>query len=82
MTNTISFEVDTPDGAGVLEKIYLTELGFVMGKVFFPKRGVWINYQLGNLDKLLEFKSIKKSINGTFKVLKEKRRRKKIVLQA
>jgi hypothetical protein len=75
--------VDTPDGAGVLEKIYLTELGFVMGKVFFPKRGIWINYQLGNLDKLLEFKSIKKSINGTFRILKYKRRRqKKSVLQA
>ena len=77
MTNTISFEVDTPDGAGVLEKIYLTELGFVMGKVFFPKRGIWINYPLGNLDKLLEFNSIKKSIDGTFKVLKYKRRRHK-----
>jgi hypothetical protein len=85
LTNTICFDVDTPDGAGVLEKVYLTELGLVMGKVFFPSKGVWVNYQLTNLENLLEFKSnIKKTINGSFKNVKVKRRRKKIenVLQS
>jgi len=85
LKNTICFDVDTPNGAGVLEKVYLTELGLVMGKVFFPSNGVWVNYQLSNLENLLEFKSnIKKTINSSFKNVKVKRRRKKIenVLQS
>jgi hypothetical protein len=50
-----------------------------MGKVFFPSNGVWVNYQLTNLENLLEFKSnIKKTINSSFKNVKVKRRRKKI----
>lgn len=78
MKNTICVDVDTPDGAGVLEMIYLTELGLVMGKVFFPKKGVWINYHLSDVDNLLESKSnIKKTINGTLKNFKIKTRRKK-----
>jgi hypothetical protein len=65
--------VDTPDGSGVLEKIYLTELGLVMGKVFFPRRNVWINYTLSSIDNLFEIKSsIKKSIGN----VKINRRRK------
>ena len=70
-------DVDTPDGAGVLEMIYLTELGLVMGKVFFPKKGVWINYHLSDVDNLLESKSNIKTVNGTFRNFKVKTRRKK-----
>jgi hypothetical protein len=67
--------VDTPDGAGVLEKIYLTELGHVMGKVYFPSKKVWVNYQLASIDNLL---NIKQKIGTTFKIAKFNRRRKKL----
>lgn len=54
--------MDTPDGVGVLEKIYVTELGLVMGKIFYPNRKVWVNYQLSNLDELLSLKKGKLKI--------------------
>lgn len=62
MTTLISSEVETPIGVGILEKIYITELGLVMGKIFYPKRKVWINYQLSNLDELLSLQKDKSKI--------------------
>lgn len=52
MKNTIPFDVDTQYGDGILEQIYLTELGYVMGRVYYPQKGVWINYNLTNVWEL------------------------------
>lgn len=54
--------MDTPEGSGILQKVYLTELGFIMGKVFFPKTGIFINYKLAELENNNTF-NINKSIN-------------------
>jgi hypothetical protein len=54
LKTTYYSEVDTPDGAGVLSKIYISDLGLVMGKVFIPKKNVWINYQLTKLEHLID----------------------------
>ena len=54
--------METPDGVGVLEKIYVTDLGLVMGKIFYPNRKVWVNYQLSNLDELLSLQKGKLKI--------------------
>ena len=71
LDNTICLDVDTPRGSGVLEKVYLTELGLVMGKVFFSKEGIYINYQMSD---------IKNHMNLNFKpgLLSLKRRRKQV----
>lgn len=52
--------VQTPDGKGKVEKIYITELGHVMAKVKIRKNGVanYINYTLGNLQKNDDTKDI------------------------
>ena len=62
MATLLFSEVETPDGVGVLEKIYVTDLGLVMGKIFYPNRKVWINYQLSNLDELLSLQKGKLKI--------------------
>jgi hypothetical protein len=49
--------VETPEGTGILQNIYVTELGYVMGKVYFPSKGLWINYTLSNINDVLKLKS-------------------------
>ncbi len=54
MIKTINSEVDTPNGKATLSDVYVTELGYIMAKLYFPKRGVWINYKIGEIKNLLE----------------------------
>ena len=51
LDNTICLDVETAHGTGVLQRVYLTELGLLMGKVFFPNEGIFINYLLSDIDK-------------------------------
>jgi hypothetical protein len=54
--DTLIVDVETPGGPGILEKVYLTELGLIMAKVFFPNKEHWINYQLKDIqNKNLNF---------------------------
>lgn len=46
--------MDTPDGKATLKEIYVTELGYIMAKVYYPKRGVFINHKIGSLKNLLD----------------------------
>ena len=46
--------MDTPNGKATLSDVYVTELGYIMAKLYFPKRGVWINYKIGEIKNLLE----------------------------
>jgi hypothetical protein len=45
--------VDTPDGKATLKEIYVTELGYIMAKIYYPKKGVNINHKIGYLKNLL-----------------------------
>ena len=54
MKNIVNSEVDTPDGKATLKEIYVTELGYIMAKLHYPKRGVNINYKIGSIKNLLE----------------------------
>jgi hypothetical protein len=56
LDNTICLDVETAHGNGVLQRVYLTELGLLMGKVFFPNEGIFINYLLSDIDKNLNLK--------------------------
>ena len=36
MKNIVNSEVDTPDGKATLKEIYVTELGYIMAKLYYP----------------------------------------------
>lgn len=46
-------ELTTPSGAAKLEKIYFTDLGHIMAKVYYPKRKEWIRYNIGKLSDMV-----------------------------
>lgn len=54
MKNSIPFDVDTKYGEGILEQLYLTELGYVMARIYFPEKGVWINFNVQTIWDLLK----------------------------
>lgn len=54
MKKLVNSEVDTPSGKATLSEIYVTELGFIMAKIYYPKTKAWINHKIGDLDNLLK----------------------------
>ncbi len=58
MKNIVNSEVDTPDGKATLKEIYVTELGYIMAKVYYPKRGVFVNHKIGSLKNLLDINKL------------------------
>lgn len=42
--------INTPNGEGVLEEIYISELNYLMIKVFFPDEKKYISFNLGKHD--------------------------------
>ncbi len=56
MKNLISLIVDTKYGSGILENIYITELGLVMGKVFYPKVKIYKNYRISDIENNISIK--------------------------
>lgn len=46
--------IDTPKGKGVLESISVSELGFVMVKVFYPSDKTYNTYNINKLENFLE----------------------------
>lgn len=40
-------EIETPQGTGILDKIWLSDLNYIMMKIYFPEKKVWVNYNLG-----------------------------------
>jgi hypothetical protein len=54
LKNIVNSEVDTPDGKAKLKEIYVTELGYIMAKLYYPKKRVFMNYRIGLLQELLE----------------------------
>lgn len=59
MIKTINSEVDTPNGKATLSDVYVTELGYIMAKFHYPKKGVWINYKIGEIKNLLECSNLR-----------------------
>ncbi len=43
-------EVNTPNGPGIVDSMWISELDYFMVKVYFPKEGRWVGYNLGKLD--------------------------------
>ena len=73
MKNLIKTEVDTPDGVGLLEQIYVTELGHVMLRIYYKKKRIWVNKRITSLESFLEGTGI--NCKGGQKIKKYKGRR-------
>jgi len=58
LKNIVNSEVDTPDGKATLKEIYVTELGYIMAKIYYPSKGVFINHMMGSVSGLLGEKNI------------------------
>lgn len=54
MKKLVNSEVDTPTGKATLSEIYVTELGFIMAKVYYQSTKSWVNHKIGELDDLLK----------------------------
>jgi hypothetical protein len=74
LKNLIETEVDTPDGVGLLEQIYITELGYVMARIFLPEKKTWVNRKISSLDSMLENTGITNRGNYRFKKFRTKKK--------
>lgn len=51
-------KIKTPNGFGTLDKIYVSELGFLMVKVYFPDTKTFTTYNVDNLENFLKNTSL------------------------
>lgn len=54
MKDLIQKEIETPEGKGFIEQIYLTELGEIMMRIYFKNKNKWTNVRLSNLNSLID----------------------------
>ncbi len=73
MKDLIQTEVDTPDGVGLLEQIYVTELGHVMARIYYRKKGIWINKKITSLDSFLEGSGVTTKVEYRIRKFKGRR---------
>lgn len=59
MKNIINSEVDTPEGKATIKEFYITELGYLMVKLFYKKSSTYKNHKIGEIQSLLENGNIK-----------------------
>lgn len=52
MKESVNLKVKTPKGEANLVEVYITELGHLMAKIYYPKEKVWVNHIIGNLEDL------------------------------
>ena len=55
----VNSEVDTPNGEATLNDVYVTELGYIMAKIWYTKKECWINHKIGDLKTLLNEVDVK-----------------------
>ncbi len=47
-------KIKTPKGIGILEDIHVSELGFLMVRVYFPDKKHWITWNINKLENIFE----------------------------
>ena len=47
-------KLNTPIGEGLLENVYVSELGYVMVKVYYPIEKRWVTYNINRVENILE----------------------------
>jgi hypothetical protein len=53
LEKSVCLEVETPTGKATLVKVYVTELGHLMAKVYHKKEKIWTNYNIGEMNDLM-----------------------------
>ncbi len=66
MKDLIQKEIDTPEGKGFIEQIYLTELGEIMMRIYLEIPKKWTNIRLSNINDLVDRSKYK--LGNKFKV--------------
>jgi hypothetical protein len=66
LKDLIQKEIETPEGKGFVEQIYLTELGEIMMRIYIQKKKKWTNIRLINLNNLVD--NTKYKLGTKFKV--------------
>ena len=59
MKKSVNSKVYTPEGKATLCNFYVTELGYIMAKIFYPKKNAWVNHKIGDIKNLLDAKNLK-----------------------
>ena len=59
MEKSVCLEVETPNGKATVVKVFITELGHLMAKVYYKKERVWRNHHIASMDDLMIKKDIK-----------------------
>ena len=72
MKNSIRLKVDTPKGKATLVEVYITELGHLMAKIYYPKDKNWVNHRIGNMEDLIGTANIQLLENITKKLVVKK----------
>jgi len=50
--------VDTPDGKATIVEVFITELGNLMAKLYYPSTKQFVNQKIGNIDDLTKASNI------------------------
>ena len=58
MKKIVNSEVDTPDGKATLSEIYVTELGYIMAKLFYKRKKVFINHKIGDIKNMMNSENL------------------------
>jgi hypothetical protein len=66
LKDLIQKEIDTPEGKGFIEQIYLTELGEIMMRIYLETQKKWTNVRLSNINDLIDCSKYK--LGQKFKV--------------
>lgn len=53
MEKSVCLEVETPNGKATVVKVFITELGHLMAKVYYKKEKIWRNHKIGSMDDLM-----------------------------
>ncbi len=66
LKDLIQKEIETPEGKGFIEQIYLTELGEIMMRIYLQNKNKWTNIRLSHLNNLVD--TTKYKLGTKFKV--------------
>ena len=55
---SLEIEINTPDGLGILgyrgaQITYVTELGYLMLKVWYPSNSIFVNYRISDIKEII-----------------------------
>jgi hypothetical protein len=53
MENKLTYTIEGYEGVWILDRTYVTELGYLMSSFYHEARGVWMNVNMGHFDDLI-----------------------------